>query len=498
MEEEKIPNEKNQEIFTKQVKVRKIKIGPLIFIIIVVLILIGCSATLFTYNRFVNDPAKIFTKAINVIYKDFHTTLKDVQEMENTYFNVEDNSLSFEQDITLDGTFMNFNQLKDNIFNLYYGVDYKNELVTMRTSVKENDTNLLNGAFYFKEKKMYLESDTLFNNTYSTDLEENIFESINMKELYDSLDGNNYSINDLDNTVKELKDALIASLDKDSMSISKEQIEVNNEKIKTNKISYKLNKESTKKLFSSFAQIILDNEELLKNLSKILEVNKEELTNFFGELMDDKSYDDFTNEDNFEFIIYTTGFTYKFVKAEIIEEKAKLEFINFKETHKLTFNDFEENDIYEVNLKMRNGIATLLVTNNKEQIIKLVFKEYRNEKIDVEYEIKMDDAKFKGELISEVDSISKTGFSGTIKFTCDMKSGSESYDLKVISNYKSLVGTKIEANKLDKAIDMKDFKDEDAKKTEEALKNIENSNFYKYIQNLSNYNNPSVIQNPTI
>lgn len=503
MDEEKIVREETQEtqeIFTKQVKVKKLRIGPLIFIIFVVLIIIGCSTALFAYNRFINDPTKIFTKAINSIYDGFHDYIKDAQVTEDTYFNTEEESVSIEADIKVDGTFMNFNQLKDNLFKVYYGIDDKNDLMILSSKVQENDTDLIDGTFYFQGDKGYIESNTLFNNIYSMNLEEEEKENnnIDVNEIQDNLDIDSYSINDLDKTVKELKDALIASLDKDSMSISKEKIEVNDEKIEVNKISYKLNKESAKKLFSSLAQIVLDNEELVKNLSKILEVEKDKLIEALKEMQKDSFYDDFTNEDNTEFIIYTTGLTYKFVKAEILQENLKLELINYKDLEKITISDFKNNGVYEITSKTRNGIETITITYNKEQILKLIIKENSEDKLDIEFEIKSDDAKYKGRLIVEIKSNSDTEASASIKYNCDITSKTGSYDLKLDANLKVLVGTKIEANKLDKAIDVEKFKDEDTKKVVEVLKNIENSSFFKYFLELFGYNNSGVVQNPTI
>lgn len=483
MDSKELINDTTQKIVVRK-KVRKLKTGPIIGIVIIVFIVTSLSSVLFAYNRFINDPEKIFTRAINIIYQNFHEYIKYAQKAENTYFNIEENSLSIEGNVNLDGTFMNFNQLDKTTFKTNYGLDYKNDLITFGTSIQENNTELIDAMFYFKGEKGYIESNTLFNNIYSTDLEENILKNIDIKELQDSLDGENYSINDLDNTIKSLKDVLIASLDKDSMSIEKNEIEVNDEKIKVNKISYKLNKESTKKLFSSFAKIILDDEELLKNLSKIFNIDKENLINSLKELMNDEFYKDFTEDDNMEFAIYTTGLTYTFVKIEITDKDSKLELINYREIHKVSFTDFKNNDIYELNVKAHNEIVTITLTYNKEQRLKFIVKEITEEKINIAYEIKTNDAKFEGILILEATMATETEMKGSIKFSCDMNLGTESYDLKVDYNYKILVGTRIETNKLDKAIDIKDFKDDDLKKVKETITTIESSNLYKYILDL--------------
>ena len=161
-----------------------------------------------------------------------------------------------------------------------------------------------------------------------------------------------------------------------------------------------------------------------------------------------------------------------------------MELINYREIHKVSFTDFKNNDIYELNVKAHNEIVTITLTYNKEQRLKFIVKEITEEKINIAYEIKTNDAKFEGILILEATMATETEMKGSIKFSCDMNLGTESYDLKVDYNYKILVGTRIETNKLDKAIDIKDFKDDDLKKVKETITTIESSNLYKYILDL--------------
>lgn len=485
----------NEEVVTKQVNVRKVKVGPLIGIIVAVVVLILAAAVLFTYNRFINNPVKIFERAINSMYDEFHNSLKDIEKTEDDYFNFEEEAINVEADLKLDGSFMNFYQLKDNVLKVNCGVDYKNDLISMGAKILENDKDLIDGNLYLKDKKFFLESN-LFNNIYSGDLDEDVFKSEETNE--NIFDANSYSIKDLDNTVKKLKDALIDSLDKESMTKTQETIDVNDEKVDTNKVTYKLDKESTKKLFSSIAQIILDDEDLLNNLSKISGTSKEDLTKALEEVQKDEFYDDFTDEDNMEIAIYTAGLTYKFVKFEIVEKDGKIEYINYKETNKFIFNDIENNELYEVNFKIRNDVITITVTCNKEQIVKYVIKELTDDKLNIEFEINDGETKLDGGIIMELKTNTDTEASGTMTLTLDINSNTGKYDLKADVDFKVLVGTKVEDRKFDNAIDIKNFKDEDAKKAEEVLTNMENSNLYKYFIGLFAFNPSGLLTTPTI
>ncbi len=496
MENERIEQIKGET--TQFVTRRRLKVGPLIVIIMIVLLLVSCSVALFSYFRFVNDPAKIFSKAINNIYDVFHASIEDSIETETTYFNFDEISESIEADVKLDGSYMNFNKLKDNTFNINYGIDVKNDLFTFGAKVLENEKNILDGTMYFKGKKAYFESEALYNNIYSTDIEENLFESIDIDKIQEEFNANSYSIKDLDDTVRELKDALIKYLDKDSMKITKEKIEINGNKINVNKISYHFTKDSAKKLGFTFSEILLEKDDVLSNLSKILELDKEELKKTLKEMQTDDFYKDFNDDDNTDFIIYTTGITYKFVKAEIVDNQAKLELINDKDNIKISFTDFEKSDIYEINLKTKNEIVTITTTYNKEQIFKVVIKELSDNKVKLEYEMNTNGNKVKGYLIIELKSFSDTEAIGNFEFYCDLASSVESYDVKVNAEFKIMVGTRLEATKLDKAIDMKEIKEEDTKKMEKTLKDIEESNFYKYLLDLLGLATPTTPQNPTM
>ena len=496
MDNENIEN--IEKIETKLVRKRKLKIKPLIIIIMIVLGIVMIASLLFTYFRFINDPTKIFTKTINSVYDEFHNNLDLLIETERSYFNFDDYSESIEADIKVDGSFMNFKDLKNNTFKVTYGADIKNDLVFYGAKVLEDDKDILNGTIYLKGTSGYLESNTFFDNIYSVETGENIFELIDFDQLKENYNTNTYSAEDFDNTILEIKNALIESLDKNNMKNTQEKLEINDETIKVNKVSYQFTKESTKKFLSSISDILLSKDDVITNISKIIVIDKEELIKTLKDFKEDAFYDDFTNEDNFEIAIYTTGFTYRFVKLELIHQDFKFEVSKFKDNTKVTFSDFKNTGVYEINCKIKNEIPTILVTYNKEQIAKYVIKENDKNKIHIEYELNDNGEKQKGYLKLQLDSNTETEAIGSVELYTDISTSSESYDLKVNADFKILVGTSIEAKKLDNAISMNDMKDEDVKKFEQALKDMEETNFYKYILNMLGLNGNDFLPNMTM
>lgn len=450
-------------------------LGVVLIAAIIIILVIGLG-----YKVVSNNPTNILKNSINNAYKDFKDELKDYDKKKND-FNITKDTFKINGDIELSGDY--FKDLKDNKISFVAGLDYPNKLIEGEATLEEDGKNLLNATVWNKDDKLYIKSNNLFDNTYVMD-DFNFEEEFDLSELEDLMEEmNEVSTDDIDYLVKEFKDALIKSLDKDEMTKEKETIDINDISVKTTKISYNIDKTSTKELMTSLSDILVENDEFVSKLAKLTDVEKNDIKDSLKELKDKENYEDMPKG---EFNVYLTGINNKAVKIELKLDTVTLSYSNYKDNVYALISEKQSNTKIEVIGKTEKKVTDIEVKYNKEKIATLTVRQFDEEGIDLDYNINIEDIiEAKGSLKITSKEKSKTEYEGVIELSINGNIDGEDLDFGIKMNYTIKTGEKIADYDTNEAIPEDDITEEDKKKLEDALEELKNSGFGTLFKDLS-------------
>ena len=317
------------------------KSNKIIPIVAVVLVVVALFAGGFYY--YFNKTDKIVT---NVINKAFNKINDSIDEIENFDYN-KDTALvngSLKIDTNIDG----LEDLKNEKFDYTFGMDYKNKKLELGAALTENETKIIDALLYFINDKAYVSLKDDYKKIINIDDE--IF---NFDDIF-KIENVNFNKDDLNYITKEFKKILIDSIEMKKLTKSSSTIKLNGKSTKVTKISYNLNEKNTKKFIENIIDNILDNDELLKKLSKISDMS---VSNIEDTLEDAK------NED-IEAIgtlnLYTKGFTNEFAKLELINNNTKFGITNNNDNTVINVKDNDANLEITVNENTKNKLKKKL------------------------------------------------------------------------------------------------------------------------------------------
>lgn len=466
--------DKVQNDFTDNGKKKKIVVPIVVAAIALILIIGGIG-----YKTISNNPTNILKDSINNAYKDFKDSLEEYDKKKKD-FDITKDSIKVSGDLQLSGDM--FKDIEDDKISFTAGFDYANKLLEGEATLEEDGKNLLNATVWTKDNKMYLKSNNLFDNTYELD-DFDFEEEFNLEELEDAMsEMDNVSTDDIDYLVKEFKDALIKSLNKDEMTKEKETIEINDLSVKTTKISYNIDKNSTKELMTSLADILTENDEFISKLAKLTDSEKSDIKDAFKELKDKDNYEDMPKG---EINIYTTGVTNKVVKVELKLDTVTMSYSDYKDNVYVLVSEKESDLRLEVIGKTEKKVTDIEVKFNKQKIATLTVRQFDEEGIDFDYNIDVEDEiKAKGTVKITCKEKSKTEYEGVVEFSINAEADGEEIDFGAKMNYTIQTKEKIADYDTSKAIASDDITEEDAEKLENALEDLENSKIYSFIEDM--------------
>ena len=298
--------------------------GILIFIIILLLGVIGGGYYYVTrpdvvFNTLVNNLFESANQELNKNYKqakvDFDFTF-DI-DAGSEYKDITDliNSLNFKSSINTD--------LENKKIEFDLGVDYKNNALV--------DSNI-----YFDKNTIYIDLKNIFNKLIKYEIDENI-EEINITE-----EDVNIILNDV---FYALKDAL-----KEGTYLSKTEKDIN-------KYILVIDNENKNMMYNKFIDYLLNSNEFIDIMSKVSEVNKEDVINVLTESKEE--LDDI--EEEIHISIYTKNLTNDFVKLEV----------GTKESVYITFNKIDDKTykLETANIDDISTIVTITTDNNKTTLV---------------------------------------------------------------------------------------------------------------------------------
>ena len=410
----------------------------------VVLVVVALFAGGFYY--YFNKTDKIVT---NVINKAFNKINDSIDEIENFDYN-KDTALvngSLKIDTNIDG----LEDLKNEKFDYTFGMDYKNKKLELGAALTENETKIIDALLYFINDKAYVSLKDDYKKIINIDDE--IF---NFDDIF-KIENVNFNKDDLNYITKEFKKILIDSIEMKKLTKSSSTIKLNGKSTKVTKISYNLNEKNTKKFIENIIDNILDNDELLKKLSKISDMS---VSNIEDTLEDAK------NED-IEAIgtlnLYTKGFTNEFAKLELINNNTKFSIIN-------------------------NNDNTVIYVKDNDANLEITVNENTKNKLSIDYLYKESNAKVDGTIKITNKEISESKNEGSIELSVNY----DKYKVNLDLDYKSEIGAAIANFDETNTVKLSEMTPTEIDNLYAKLFNkLIKSNMYEIIKNIS-YDFPSL------
>lgn len=361
----------------------------------VVLVVVALFAGGFYY--YFNRTDKIVT---NVINKAFNKINDSIDEIENFDYN-KDTALvngSLKIDTNIDG----LEDLKNEKFDYTFGMDYKNKKLELGAALTEDETKVIDALLYLINDKAYVSLKDDYKKIINIDSQEFDFD-----EIF-KIENVNFNKDDLKYISKEIKNILIDSIEMKKLTKSSSTIKLNGKSTKVTKISYNLNERNTKKLVENVIDNILDNDELLKKLSKISDTSVSDIE----DALEDAKDEDIEAVGTLN--LYTKGFTNEFAKLELINNDTKFGIIN-------------------------NSDNTVVYAKDDDANLEITVNENTKDKLSIDYLYKESNAKVDGTIKITNKEISKSKNEGSIELSVNY----DKYKVNLDLDYKSEIGAKI-------------------------------------------------------
>lgn len=332
----------------------KNKKGKAKFLICGFLAIIAIAIGLYVgYKKLNNDPMSIYKDTINGIYKILDNELKENKDNILGNFDIQKDPFIAEIEAKLESDMSelkNFTGLK---YNISTSMDLTNKKMNVSIGINENDKNLLNLILSAIDKNIYLK---VFDKVLDLG-EEDIFSNIDVNN-YVKINGNEikYDYDNYSYILKEIKNILINSLDKNKFKMENTTITINNKEYKSKKVSYILDQENMERTIKYIKEKILKDEKLLKAIAETTGVSIDELTKELKE--NTKGFKDSV------IILYTDKFNKLIAGSYFVDEEEilKANYINEK-----------------LNLVIEKDNQILKITQDKKDYVTITFNEDNNE-----------------------------------------------------------------------------------------------------------------------
>ena len=389
---------------------KKSKALPICIVLIVALCI--CLGGFYFYF---STPKKIVSSVINKAYEKYDEMLnKDVD------FDIAKDSIKVEGSLNFDTNVPGFDTIKDDVIKFNGGIDYKNKKAEGGLTLNEKNKTLAEVMAYLIDDNAYLTLGDDYKglvNAGKTDFDD----VLNLEDSKTT----NINKDDINYIVKAYKDILIDSIDEKDLEKSSDTIKIDGKDTKVTKVSYKLNSKNLEKLSKNIIDKTLDDKELLKKLAEITDTDVDDIKE---ELKESKENLEIDNDDlKMTLDIYTKGFMNTFVGLNLKVDKDNY------------LNVVVNKDDTKVTIKV--GSETTFVAT---------IKEYNDEKIDVDYDVKVSGTKVSGNLTVTAKETKKNHYEGSINFNVKYAG----YNASVKMNYTMEIGAKIADINTSKAVDI--------------------------------------------
>lgn len=443
-------------------KKKKSSIGILVIGIIILVI-----GSFLTYNfLFKNNPADILAKSINDTYLDLSSNLKKI-ETNMPKLDLLNEPIKIKGDLSLDGSL--FKGIETSKLSYDLGLDYNNNFITASLNYLEDEENILNGNLYFLNNHAYLKSTTIDNNIYELG-EYNLDEYLDKEQIESNLEEfKNISISDINDILKDFKESLIASLNKDNIKEEKGTLKFLDVNLNCKKLTMPINKETLEELVSTLKEKLLNNPNFINKLSKLLNQDEDDIKEFLESLTIGETQEERTLN------IYVTNITNKFVGLEMENLDEKLALYNYDDCFYFYLDSIDNK--WEI-IKTKDNKIT--IKNNDQEVIGMVIRSFNEEKIDMDLSIKDEDVDALVNILIDSKKKSDQEFIGNIEL--GFKDNITENDFKIKFSYDLLIGEKLAKVNTEEAYKIEDLSED---KLENILKKLESTKLYDYLNSMS-------------
>ncbi len=426
------------------------------------------------------SPKAVFKNTINNGYKYINNALDESEEYYDM-FDIQKDAITISADVkanieTKDGEEWE-KDLKDIKFSGKAGFDISNKeiLVDGEMAGTKEKVNL---KVFVQDKDLYLETNLIDKpvKLSSNEIEDEL--DIDWDEISDTLEEITSEVDTNPATYKEItksiKNALIDSLDSEYMEKSKDEIEVNGKDIKVTKYSYELKEKAVKGIVENMADYLLDDSDFISNTAKAIGKDKSDIKDFLKDLKKSAKDINIDKDDIVTINVYTSGLLNKFAGLGIeYDGEEVMKYTTDGKNKEIVYSEGDDKVVVTVDAKGKDSY-TVKVKYNKEQVAKIDVKEYNKEKIDLEYEIEIEETKVSGSVYLTQEK-TKSKVSGDYKFA--LKLEDESYEIEgsyAIESSKKLDGIDTKSAVSEKDIDETKIKNkyEEIKKNDPTLGKI--------------------------
>lgn len=480
--------------FLEEKKSGKKKILLIILsILIILLVALGVN-----YLINLNSPRTLFKKVSNTIFGE---TLNVLDSIPASLNGMNEGTLKFNTNIE-DYSFLN-----SEVIDYTFGLDVSQKRLLSSIKLTEDNKELFNIEGNVYNNNIYLNLNNLFSKNILIDeevIKDNLGISINdiFNEINDVYSEEN--INDYKYIVNSFKNLTNAVIDKINYSKEKETLNINGDNIKVNKIIINFDKENTDLIINTYVDGILNDNELIKKLLKVFDVEKEELIDNLKEI---KDYDNSDIDGTSKLVVYTKGLVNEIVKVELTEDTEELiSYVNYNDYKLLRSDNIEieinnqklvikkDNEIIingEINSLEKDNIDInfeVLESNTKGNIV------YQKQNENIKVKINLDNTKENNKITLDID-IKKTG-DNEYKINVNTLINLENKTFNVtLENKNGIKGMVLEVPDTDNSVNYKNITEEDLQTIMNNLeKRLENTK----IMDLINSNNEVIDNNEII
>lgn len=285
MQDEMASLDKTMEI--KGLKRKKNK-GLIITLIIVLLLILGGIG----WYIFLGPNSKnVYETAIKNSFDDIISNLKAMKENDiNIDFNTDSVMYTGSLEFTTDEEALK--PLTNYAYDFKIGTDVKNDKLEMYLGLKKDGNVAIDGSIYLIENNIYLESSKLF---------EQILSTVNTSTVeFPRMPVINYDA--IIKIAEKLEDSLLQFVAKSKITVTDSELNVSEQMKKVRDHVFVVNNENAKEFLSDLANSFLSDEDLLKELAKLIASDYDKVKGAFEEL---KNSENVLGEDNLTFHLYT-------------------------------------------------------------------------------------------------------------------------------------------------------------------------------------------------
>ncbi len=271
-------------------------------------------------------------------------------------------------------------------------------------------------------------------------------------------------------------DAVVKNLDEEKIEKDKAEIELGEKEVKVTQYSYSLSGKSAGKLLKGTVETLIDNDKFIEKTVDLVnefidedeKISKKDFKDALKNIKE--SADEINIDEKISINIYTKGVLNKVVGYSIsVDGKDYVSYVFDNKNFTITVDNHDEDDREKVVIEgVKEGKEwNVTLKYNKETLAKATVREFNNEKIDVDFEIIIDEEdKLKGSVYVSAKQ-KKSSISGEYKLTL---SDGEENNINISGNYDVEAKDEIEESfNTDKAVKIDDIDTDNlAEKIEEV------------------------------